>query len=406
MTSAVPDLRADIDTLVKGIEDDLVRVRRHLHAHPELGFQEHETASLVAGWLSERGIERRTAIGKTGVVGLINPGGSGPTIGIRADMDALPITEQTGLDYASIHPGVMHACGHDAHTTIGLGVADVLQRCARGSDGRFLLVFQPAEEGLGGARAMLDDGLFDWVRPDRMLGFHNWPPLPAGQVGWHPTVAFSSSDLFDVEIEGVSGHGAHPHLAVDPIVAAAAFITQIQTIVSREIAPIEPVVLTVGQIQGGTARNQIPDRVVLKGSYRTQSESGRQAVGDALRRVAEGVGMAQRARCTVTFHRGVPPVVNDGQTLHTVLGTVRGAVGEDNVIEIPQGSMGSEDFAEFATRVPSAHLRIGSGLPGYDTMLHRSNFTIDERALSVGVRVLALCALDLAKSIDGTIEAG
>lgn len=381
------------------IEPELVRLRRDLHANPELAFEEHRTSDVVSEWFRQRDIEHRRGFGKTGVAALINPGSAGPTIAIRSDMDALPIEEQPGLPFASSVPGKMHACGHDAHTAVGLGVAHVLQQLAPELDARFLMIHQPAEEVLGGARAMLDDGLFDWVRPDRVLGFHNWPPLPTGQIGWHPDVAFSSADLFDVEISGKSGHGAHPHLAIDPIVAAASFVSDAQAIISREIAPTDPAVLTVGQIEGGTARNQIPDRVVMKGTYRTQSEDARAKIGAALERIALGTETTKRVRCRVLLHGGVPVLKNDPDSLAIALAAARDELGESNVVEIPAGSMGSEDFAEFTQRVPGAHLRIGSGIDGYSTMLHRSNFNLDERMLGVAVTVLARCAIDLAAGI-------
>ena len=394
MTASTVTLERRIAGIVSEIAGRLVAVRRTLHANPELGFAEHETAALVGAFLSEFGVDFRSGIGKTGVAALIG-GGEGRTIGIRGDMDALPIDERSGAPYASKRPGVMHACGHDAHTAITLGIAAVMARLGDDLPGRAMMVFQPAEEGLSGAREMLADGLFDWVTPDVMLGFHNWPLLPAGTVGWHPDVAFASSDGFDVVITGKSGHGAHPHLAVDPVVAAAHFIGDIQMIVSREIAPVAAAVVTVGRIQGGTARNQIPDAVRLEGTIRTLLPETRDHVMAALGRVARGTAESHRVACEVTFVPGVAAVRNDPAVLPVVLAAARDRLGEDKVVCLPQSSMGSEDFAEYSSRVPAAHLRVGSRLDGRDTMLHRSDFDLDEGCIAVGVETISAAALRL-----------
>jgi hippurate hydrolase len=394
MTRSIDALERRVGEIVAEIEDRLVAIRRTLHANPELAFAEHETAALVASFLADIGIEYRAGIGKTGIAALI---GSGPgrTVGIRGDMDALPIDERSGAPYASRRPGVMHACGHDAHTAIALGVAAVMARLGDDLPGRAMMIFQPAEESLNGARAMLADGLFDGTKPDVMLGYHNWPLLPAGTVGWHPDVAFASSDGFDVTITGKSGHGAHPHLAVDPVVAMAHFINEIQMIVSREIAPLAAAVVTVGRVQGGTARNQIPDSVHLEGTIRTLLPETRDHVMAALERVARGTAEGHRVVCEVTFVPGVAAVRNDPAVLPVVLAAARDRLGEERVICLPQGSMGSEDFAEYSSQMPAAHLRLGSKRDGLDTMLHRSDFDLDEGCIAVGAAVMSAAALRL-----------
>ncbi|MFH1806397.1 MAG: M20 family metallopeptidase [Pseudomonadota bacterium] len=393
MTSAPLELL--IDGIVDEISDNLIAIRRDLHRYPELGFEEVKTSRKICDYLEDNRIVYRSGFGKTGVAAVINPDETGRIIGVRGDIDALPILEKSGLSFASENSGVMHACGHDAHTAIALGVATVLSRLADHLPGRAMIVFQPAEEGLGGARAMLADGLFDWMRPDIMLGYHNWPLLPGGVIGWHPEVSFASSDPFDVVIEGISGHGAHPHLSVDPIVAAAQFILQAQTIVSREIAPLSAAVVTVGRIDGGSARNQIPDRVTLQGAIRTQSEDIRIATQDALKRIAKGIGDATRTKIHVDFLQGVGVVRSNPAILETVVDTARDILGDENVVCLPQGSMGSEDFAEFSALVPSAHLRIGSKATDRTTMLHRSDFDLDERCIATAVRVLSAAVFRL-----------
>jgi len=387
-----------INIIVDEISSDLIEIRRDLHQNPELGFAEVRTSAKICDYLDRLGVSYRSGIAKTGVAALINPDGAGPLVGVRGDIDALPITEESGLEFASQNKGVMHACGHDAHTAIALGVATVLRKLGSDFKGRAIVVFQPAEEGLGGARSMLADGVFDTQTPDIMLGYHNWPLLPGGTIGWHPEVSFASSDPFDITITGLSGHGAHPHLSVDPIVAASQFISQIQAIVAREVAPLNSAVVTIGKIEGGTARNQIPDTVKLQGAIRTHSEEVRAATKDAITRIAKGVGVATRTEIDIEFLQGIGVVKSQPDILRTVVDCARNVLGEDQVICLPQGSMGSEDFYEFSSRIPSAHLRIGSKATDRQTMLHRSNFDLDELCIATAVRVIAHAAVQLSEN--------
>lgn len=385
-----------IDTIVDEISSELIEIRRDLHQNPELGFNEIRTSAKICDYLDRLGVSYRSGIAKTGVTALINPENAGRLVGVRGDIDALPITEESGLAFASQNKGVMHACGHDAHTAIALGVSSVLSKLGTDFKGRAMIVFQPAEEGLGGARAMLADGVFDAEKPDIMLGYHNWPPLPGGVIGWHPEVSFASSDPFDITVTGLSGHGAHPHLSIDPIVAASQLVAQIQSIVSREVAPLNSAVVTIGKIEGGTARNQIPDTVKLQGAIRTHSEDVRAATKDAIDRIAQGIATATRTKIDVEFLQGVGVVKSQPEILETVVDCARNVLGEDKVVCLPQGSMGSEDFAEFSSRIPSAHLRIGSKAQDRETMLHRSNFDLDEECIATAVRVIAHAAVALA----------
>ena len=385
-----------IDTIVDEISSELIEIRRDLHQNPELGFNEIRTSAKICDYLDRLGVSYRSGIAKTGVTALINPENAGRLVGVRGDIDALPITEESGLAFASQNKGVMHACGHDAHTAIALGVSSVLSKLGTDFKGRAMIVFQPAEEGLGGARAMLADGVFDAEKPDIMLGYHNWPLLPGGVIGWHPEVSFASSDPFDITVTGLSGHGAHPHLSIDPIVAASQLVAQIQSIVSREVAPLNSAVVTIGKIEGGTARNQIPDTVKLQGAIRTHSEDVRAATKDAIDRIAQGIATATRTKIDVEFLQGVGVVKSQPEILETVVDCARNVLGEDKVVCLPQGSMGSEDFAEFSSRIPSAHLRIGSKAQDRETMLHRSNFDLDEECIATAVRVIAHAAVALA----------
>jgi amidohydrolase len=261
------DLAAAIRAVASEQAGRLVAIRRDIHAHPELAFEETRTAGIVAAELARLSIPHRTGVGGTGVIGWIEGGRPGPTLAIRADMDALPIEEETGLPYASTVAGKMHACGHDIHTTTLLGVAAVLKGLAPSLAGRVALVFQPAEEVLAGAEAMIADGAADGI--DLALGFHNHPEMPVGSFGYVRGASLAAADKFDLVIRGRSGHAAHPYAAVDPIVAAAAFVAQAQTVVSREIRPLHPAVVTVGALNAGTTHNIIPERAVLKGTVRT-----------------------------------------------------------------------------------------------------------------------------------------
>ncbi|MBX9594383.1 MAG: amidohydrolase [Roseomonas sp.] len=376
---------------VSAMEPALVAIRRDLHAHPELAFEETRTAGVVAAELARLAIPHRTGLGRTGVVGVIEGGRPGPTLAIRADMDALPIHEDTGLPYASTVAGKMHACGHDIHTTTLLGVAAVLRDMAPQLAGRVLLVFQPAEEILEGAAAMIADGAADGI--DLALGFHNHPDMKVGTFGFARGACLAASDRFDLIVRGKSGHAAHPYAAVDPIVAAANFVAQVQTVVSREVKPLHPAVVTIAQFTGGTTYNIIPERVHLRGTVRTLHEAARETAEVAIRRLVAGLETGMRVACTLDYQRKVPPLVNDDRVLEPTMAAVRAQFGE--VVEEGEASMGSEDFAEFAARAPSFQLRIGSGAEGRDDRLHNDKYQPDERCIGLGVQALSRAALDL-----------
>jgi amidohydrolase len=369
----------------------LVAIRRDIHAHPELAFEETRTAGIVAAELARLGIAHRTGVGGTGVVGTIEGGRPGPTLAIRADMDALPIHEETGLDFASRVAGKMHACGHDIHTATLLGVAALLRDMAPMLAGRVRLVFQPAEEVLQGASAMIADGAAEGI--DLALGFHNQPDLPVGRFGFARGACLAASDRFDLVVRGRSGHAAHPYAAIDPIVAASSFVAQAQTVVSREIRPLHPAVVTIGQFTGGTTYNIIPERVQLKGTVRTLHEEARTTAEASIRRLAAGLEAAMRVECGLDYQRMVPPLVNDERVLGPVLAAVAAQFGD--VTDEGEASMGSEDFSEFAARAPSFHLRIGSGTAGRDDRLHNARYQPDEACIGNGVQALSRAALEL-----------
>ena len=375
--------------------DAVLDVRRRIHEHPELAFEERETAKRVEDFLGRLGIRCRTGLGKTGIVALLDGAKPGPTVAIRADMDALPIDEKNDLPFISRVPGKMHACGHDAHTAIVLGVAAVMSELKNDLAGRVMFVFQPAEETLTGAAAMLADGAFDEVKPDAILGFHNWPQLKTGSVGWHTDAVMASSEAFDLTIRGVGGHGAHPHLAVDAIVAASQFVNQVQTVVSREIAPISSAVVTIGKFVGGTARNIIASSVEMQASVRTLDADTASKVQAAVRRLLDGLKTGMRIDYELKWNRLVPVLTNDKATMARVLDVARTTLGPQNVVEMPSPSMGSEDYSLFAERVPSAHLRIGSKIEGHDTAIHRADYQLNEKAIPLSVDLMSRAVVAL-----------
>jgi amidohydrolase len=380
-----------ISDAAAAIAPRLVGIRRDLHAHPELAFEETRTAGVVAAELARLAIPHRTGIGRTGVLGVIEGGRPGPTLAIRADMDALPIHEETELAYASTVAGKMHACGHDIHTATLIGVGAVLKDLAPMLAGRVVLVFQPAEEVLEGAAAMIADGAAEGI--DMALGFHNHPDMPVGSFGFARGACLAASDRFDLVIRGKSGHAAHPYAAIDPIVAASAFVAQAQTVVSREIRPLHPAVVTIGSFQGGTTYNIIPERVHLKGTVRTLHEDARDTAEAAIRRLAAGLETTMRVQCSLDYQRKVPPLLNDDRVMDQALAAVRAQFGTEP--EEGEASMGSEDFAEFAARAPAFQLRIGSGAPGRDDRLHNARYQPDERCIELGVQALSRAALEM-----------
>ena len=384
-----------IDSIASRLTPELVALRNTLHQHPELAFEEHETAKAVGAFLGKLKIPFKSGIGKTGIVAVLEGAKPGRTIGIRADMDALPIHEQTGLAFASKVPGKMHACGHDVHTVIALGVAAALSEMRGELKGRVKFIFQPAEETLSGARAMIADGALDDPKVDLILGYHNWPAVVAGKVGYNAGPVMAAADAFDITLKGRDGHGAHPHLAVDTLAAAAHLVAQLQTIVSREVKPTSSAVLTVGELHAGRARNIIAGAAELKGICRTLEPGLSEKMEAAVRRILEGIKAGMRVDYTLDWKRVAPPLANNKDVLEKLLASARATIGDENVLQLPEPSMGSEDFAWFAEEVPAAHLRIGSKIDGLDTAIHRSNYDCNELAIPVGVRVLARAALDL-----------
>ncbi len=395
MSTPLPNDPAEaIRRIVADIEPGLIEIRRDIHAHPELGFEEVRTSGVVARELEQLGIPHTRGIGKTGVVGLIEGGRPGPVLAIRADMDALPILEKTGLPFASTVEGKMHACGHDIHTTTLLGVATVLKRLAPSLAGTVKLVFQPAEEGIGGMAAMIADGVMDNPKIDLALGFHNQPGMAAGTFGFVRGPVLAASDRFEIVVRGKSGHAAYPHTVVDPIVAAAHLVTQLQTVVSREVDPMHPAVVTVGMLAGGTTHNIVPDSCVVKGTVRTLHKRARDIAQSAIERLCAGLDASMRTKCEVVYRRGVPALVNDDKMLDPTVAAVRAQFGDDAITQ-RQPQMGGEDFALMADLVPGFQLWVGSSQPGRRDALHNSAYQPDERCIGFGVQALSRAALEI-----------
>ncbi|PYE28726.1 amidohydrolase [Rhizobium sp. PP-CC-3A-592] len=386
------DLNSFIDTVSRDREAQLVAIRRDLHMHPEVGFNVERTAAVVARELSGLGIEHVTGVGRTGVVGSIKGGAPGPTLLIRADMDALPIREQTGLPFASAVDGRMHACGHDLHTATLIGIGAVLKEIAPQLRGNIKLMFQPAEETQeSGAAAMIADGVLDDV--DFALGFHNHPDEPVGTFSFVEGIANGSSDEFDITLHAASGHAARPHLAIDPVVATAQLITQLQTIISREVDPMQPAVLTIGSIHGGDTHNIIPDSVAIMGTVRCQDPASRDVIEAAIRRVCAGLEASMRVRCAINFVRGVPSLVSDDRLLTVTMSAIRDHFGD--VVHARASNLGAEDFALVGARVPAFQLGVGAGQDGRSDQLHNSDYQPDEGCIVNGVVALSLSAARL-----------
>ena len=389
---AANDPTARIAALAEAAAPAAIALRRDLHAHPELAFAEHRTAATIAAALAGLGLAPRTSVGRTGIIADIAGGRPGPTLALRADMDALPIGERTGLAYASQTPGLMHACGHDLHSATLVAAAAILTELAPQLAGRVRLIFQPAEETLQGAAAMIADGALDGV--DRAIGFHNQPDMPTGRFAHVPGATLAGADTIEIIITGRSGHAAYPHTAIDPIVAAATLITQLQTIVAREVPPTQAAVITIGRIEGGTAANIIPDEVRLLGTVRALSAPVRDLLEAAITRQVGALEATLRTPARLIYTRGCPPLVNDPTVAAATIAALTAQFGPHAVHQAAPG-MGAEDFAFFAERVPACQFRIGSGAPGRADRLHNSDYQPDEAAIALGAQALARAALEL-----------
>jgi amidohydrolase len=380
--------------LTDDVAADVIAVRRDLHQHPELGFAEHRTAAFVAARLHELGYDVTEGIGRTGVVGVMRGTRPGKTIMLRADMDALPIEEENDVAYASQTHGTMHACGHDGHVAMLLGAAALIARGRADLAGTIVLCFQPAEEGHGGAQAMVDDRVLERFGVERAYGLHLASAFPTGIVGLREGPFYASSDSIEITIEGAGGHGAAPHLSIDPIFVAGSFIVAVQQIVARQIDPLEPAVVTIGAVHAGTTHNVIPSRATLLGTVRAFDGAVRLAMADRIERVLRGVCESSGATYSFDYLWRYPVTSNDAEQTRYVRALAAREIGAERVIEAPR-LMGAEDFSFFAERVPACFYSIGcNGGPASAYPHHHAKFDIDERALATGVRMATAIAFD------------
>ena len=379
--------------IVEENKDYGIQIRREIHRHPELSFKETNTTELLRRELLNMGAEIVDIGLETGVVADLRgtKKGAGKAVAIRADIDALPVQEQTHEPFSSQCDGVSHACGHDTHTAALLLAAKVLSEHRDAFSGTVRLMFQPAEEIGCGARTLIEHGVLDDPKPDYVLGLHTWPDTPAGKVGVRFGASHASSDTIKITVKGKGGHGAHPYRCVDPVVAACFLVTQLQTVISRELAINDGGVLTFGLIQGGTAPNVIPGEVRLEGTLRALDPQKREQMLNSIRRIAHSCCEAMRAQAEVTVVEGMPPLVNDLAVIDLVKRAAVRTLGEENVEELKNASPGSDDFAFYLERVPGALFRIGTGSddPATHIGLHNGKNRFDERCIPVGAAVLA-----------------
>ena len=394
------DLRTSqkIDQEIEKAKPEIIKIRRFIHMNPELGNREYETAKLVASKLTSLGFEVRTGVARTGVVALLRGGRPGPTVAIRADMDALPIQEMTSVPFKSLNPGVMHACGHDVHTSIALGAAMVLANVKDKIKGNVKFIFQPAEEGApageeGGAELMIKEGVLEDPTVGAIFGLHVWPET-VGQVLFSTGDIMASADSFEIQIKGRSSHGARPHEGLDAIVLAAEIITTLQSIVSRSVDPTDPAVLTIGKIQGGTRSNIVAERVTMEGTVRALSDANRRKIPQLMESVVKNISQAFGATASLDYRPSNPSVFNHPEFGETMRPTLVEVLGKDKVLPFtPQ--MVAEDFSYYAQKIPGFYFFLGVRTPGQaGAPLHNPNFLPDERSIPVGIKLMCHLALD------------
>ena len=394
------DVSQKFEGLQQEIEENfgekIVALRRDIHREPELGFDTVKTAEKVLAALDGLPLDIETGVARNGIVATLRGEGDGPIVALRADMDALPMKEQTGLPFASETEGRMHACGHDGHTSMLVGAAHALSGMGDRLGGTVKFVFQPAEEGGGGGRVMVDEGVADDV--SSIFALHLWPGLPFGKVATKAGPIMAAADAFEMEIRGSGGHGAMPHLAADAVVIAAQVVTALQILVSREVDPVEPTVLTVGEIRAGTAFNIIPEKAHLGGTVRTLNPDLRERMPERIEAVASGIAQGMRGDANLDYTFSYPVTFNDEAAAARVLSVAEDLLGGQSALEVPNPSMAAEDFAFFLEKVPGAFIWLGVGedVSG----LHTPKFAFDEEVLPRGSALLAALALEATQQVS------
>ncbi len=386
-------VEAHVIDAIRTFQPDLVAIRRDLHAHPELGYEEVRTAAVVERELQALGIETHARIGRTGVVGVLKCGTSPRTIGLRADMDALPIVEKNTFEHKSAHAHRMHACGHDGHTTMLLGAARQLAR-TRDFDGTVHFIFQPGEEGHAGARAMIEDGLFTRFPCDAVYAMHNWPGLPAGTFGINDGPMMAAADRFEIVVTGHGGHGAHPYQTIDPVIVAGHIITAAQSIVSRNVSPVDSAVITIAAMQAGDmdAFSVIPSEVRLNGTARSFKPEVQAMLERRLRTLCESIAAGFGATATVAYHKLYPATINSLPEARFAADVAESLVGADRVVRNLPPSMGAEDFSFMLQARPGAYLRLGQGGADKGRFLHNTQYDFNDDVLPIGAALFVALA--------------
>lgn len=389
-----------VKEMVDALYPKLVEIRRDFHRHPELGLEEYRTSQCVKKYLGQAAVKIDQLIEKTAIVGIIEGQPGGKVIGLRADMDALPIQEATNAPYASINPGKMHACGHDVHTTILLGAAVILSELRSEYKGTVKLFFQPAEETVGGAKTMIEAGCMENPHVDHTLGLHVRPTLNVGEVGFHYGKCHAASDTLKIKVHGKQAHGAYPQDGIDAIVIASHIVVALQTLISRNLSPFESAVLSLGIIEGGTAGNIICNEVTIRGTLRTLDNKIREFMKKRIIEVVENTAKAYGGSATVEIEEGYAPLINDHQVVEEVKEVAETLLGEDKTIIFDHPSLGVEDFAYFAEAVPSCFYSLGTNNPdkGFIATLHENTFDVDEECIKVGVALQVLATLKLLEA--------
>ena len=376
---------------IREFHGELVEIRHDIHAHPETAFEEQRTADVVAARLESFGIEVHRGLAKTGVVGSLKCGSSSRAVGLRADMDALHIGEQNRFAYRSLHEGRMHACGHDGHTAMLLGAAKYLAE-TRSFDGTVVFIFQPAEENEGGGRAMVEQGLFKQFPVEAVFGMHNWPGMPVGQFGLRAGPMMASFDLFEITVTGSGTHAALPHKGVDPVVAASAMVQALQTIVSRNLEPIDPGVVSVTQFHAGDTWNVIPDEAVLRGTTRAFRPETQDLMEARMKKICEGIAAAHGVQARVRYERRYPPLANTEREVALCAGVLASLVGGGNVDSAYPPTMGAEDFAFMLAERPGCYVFIGNGPGEGGCLLHSARYDFNDEILPLGASYWARLA--------------
>lgn len=387
---------SDLERHIESVLQDMIALRRDLHAHPELGLREERTSKRVVEILSSAGkFAIQTGIAKTGVVALLNKDKAGPCLAIRADMDALPVIEQTGVPYASQTPGMMHACGHDGHTACLVGTALVLSRMADELPGKVKFIFQPAEENDGGGRFMVEAGVLEDPHVDAAIALHAWPGQSVGRISVRPGPAMAAVDTVNITVRGQGSHGAYPHRGIDPVLTAAHIVVALQSIVSRSIDPVDCGVVTVGSIHAGSAPNIIPPDCKMELTLRSHRRETRARLQELVRQIAENTAKAYGATADVDIHEGYPVVVNNPALTAWLINVGREVLGAERATDTDPASMGAEDFAFFAERVPAVMFRLGVRPQNMETYpsLHNPTFNFNDDAMATGIRMFCELAI-------------